>query len=81
MTTSKLDIKQVNLQLAELADRVAAGGEEIVVTRDGTPVAKLVAADPPAAENLLPREPGSAEGMIWMSDDFDDPLDDFAEYM
>ena len=77
MTTSNLDIKEVNLHLAELADRVAAGGEEIVVTRDGRPVAKLVAADPPAAENLRPREPGSAEGMVWMSDDFDEPLDDF----
>jgi phosphatidylinositol alpha-1,6-mannosyltransferase len=27
------------------------------------------------------RKFGSAKGMIWMSDDFDEPLDDFAEYM
>ena len=81
MTTSNLDIKEVNLHLAELADRVAAGGEEIVVTRDGRPVAKLVAADPPAADYLQPREPGSAEGMFIVPDDFDDPVEDFADYM
>ncbi len=27
------------------------------------------------------RHPGSAKGLVWMSDDFDDPLEDFAEYM
>ena len=25
--------------------------------------------------------PGCAKDKVWMSDDFDDPLDDFAEYM
>lgn len=29
---------------------------------------------------LSPRKAGSAEGLISMSDDFDDPLDDFREY-
>jgi antitoxin (DNA-binding transcriptional repressor) of toxin-antitoxin stability system len=30
-----------------------------------------------------PRHPkfGSAAGLIWMSEDFDEPLEDFAEYM
>lgn len=31
-------------------------------------------------EERSPREPGSAKGKIWMSDDFDAPLEDFAEY-
>jgi hypothetical protein len=26
------------------------------------------------------RKAGSAKGLIWMSDDFDEPLEDFAEY-
>jgi hypothetical protein len=30
---------------------------------------------------LHPRKAGSAKGMVKMSDDFDAPLDDFAEYM
>ncbi len=28
-----------------------------------------------------PRKPGSAAGQIWMAPDFDEPLDDFKEYM
>jgi hypothetical protein len=28
----------------------------------------------------VPRQPGSARGLIWMADDFDAPLDDFKDY-
>jgi hypothetical protein len=34
-----------------------------------------------APSRNLKRKAGSLEGKIWMSDDFDDPLDDFGEYM
>ncbi|MEG4045362.1 DUF2281 domain-containing protein [Microcoleus sp. Pol17_C1] len=27
------------------------------------------------------RQAGSAKGMVWMSDDFDEPLEEFKEYM
>lgn len=27
------------------------------------------------------RRAGSAQGLVWMSDDFDEPLEDFKEYM
>ncbi|MEG5139675.1 MULTISPECIES: DUF2281 domain-containing protein [unclassified Microcoleus] len=27
------------------------------------------------------RQPGSAKGMVCMSDDFDEPLEEFKEYM
>ena len=29
----------------------------------------------------MPRYPGSAAGLIWLTDDFDEPLEDFKEYM
>ena len=35
----------------------------------------------PIEESEPPRELGSAKGKVWMSEDFDDPLDDFKEYM
>jgi hypothetical protein len=38
-----------------------------------------VTSGPPQKEG--PIEPGSAEGMFWMSDDFDEPLEEFEEYM
>jgi prevent-host-death family protein len=62
---------------AHLADLVAkaAPGEEIVITQDDKPVARLVAENVPT---MQPRVPGSAKGMIaYMADDFDAPLEDF----
>ena len=45
-------------------------GEEIVIAKAGKPVARLV----PFAPTGLVRKPGTAKGMITMSDDFDAPL-------
>ncbi|HTQ79112.1 MAG TPA: type II toxin-antitoxin system prevent-host-death family antitoxin [Thermoanaerobaculia bacterium] len=53
--------------LSRLLDRALAG-EEVIVTRSGKPVAKLVP---------LPRErrrPGSLAGRLTISPDFDAPL-------
>jgi prevent-host-death family protein len=55
----------------------AAQGEDVVITRDERPVAKLVAVQQPKPRPRF----GSAKGLITMADDFDAPLDDFREYM
>lgn len=55
--------------LSRLAER-AAGGEEIVIARNGRPVARLVPLDEPRGQ----RQFGFWTGKVWMSDDFDDPL-------
>ena len=31
-------------------------------------------------QSLVPRQPGSAKGLIWIADDFDAPLDEFRDY-
>jgi prevent-host-death family protein len=54
--------------LSRLAERAAAG-EEIVIARNGKPVARLV-----AVEERKPRRLGWAKGQIKIRDDFDDPL-------
>jgi hypothetical protein len=38
-------------------------------------------ANAPAPVNRLAEIRGLGKGKVWMSDDFDEPLDDFAEYM
>lgn len=48
--------------------RQVSNGEEVVIERDGTPVARLVAIAPPKQEF------GWARNEIWIADDFDDPL-------
>jgi prevent-host-death family protein len=65
-------VKQVNVheaktQLSRLLQDVEEG-EEVVIARNGTPVAKLV----PHVEERKPREPGWAKGRMWMAPDFDD---------
>ena len=54
--------------LSKLAER-AARGEEIVIARNGTPLARLV----PLLERP-PRKLGLAKGSIRIGEDFDDPL-------
>jgi prevent-host-death family protein len=64
-----VNIHEAKTHLSKLLARVC-GGEEIVIARAGKPVARLVPVEPPRA----PRQPGSAKGQIWISDDFNAPL-------
>jgi prevent-host-death family protein len=67
----QINIYTAKTQLSRLVDQANAG-EEVVITRHGRPVARLVPAA--AAE---PRKPGLLEGEgYWMADDFDAPLPD-----
>ena len=66
-------MRQVNLyeaktNLSRLVDE-ALSGEEIVIARAGKPLVRLV----PCRAEDKPRRPGKAK--IWISDDFDAPLD------
>jgi prevent-host-death family protein len=70
---TQLDISQAKSDLSKLLD-LAIQGEEIVITQDDKPVAKIS-----PIKRLLKR--GSAKGKVWISDDFDQPLEDFQEYM
>jgi prevent-host-death family protein len=56
-------------QLSRLAER-AANGEEIVIARNGRPLAKLGPLDDQGKARRL----GLWKGQVWMSDDFDAPL-------
>ena len=53
------------------------GGKEVVITRGGQPVVKLL----PLTGKKRKRRFGSARGLIKISDDFDKPLEDFKDYM
>jgi prevent-host-death family protein len=72
----RIDIEKAKETLPELLD-AATGGQEVVLTRDDRPVARLV----PIADERRPRRFGSARSLITISDDFDAPPEDFADYM
>ena len=69
-------LEEASAQLEGLVGRVEQSGEEIVITRDNRPVAKLVAL--PVAR-ARPRF-GSAKGLIEIAEDFDAPLEDLKDY-
>ena len=49
--------------------RAVAGGEEVLITRGGRPVARLVAAGPPQRRTL-----GGDVGLLVVPEDFNAPL-------
>lgn len=75
--TFAIEVAQAGAQLETLIQEVDAGAE-VVITRDGHPVARLVSA---TAETATERVPGSAKGLFTVPDDFDAPLEDFRDYM
>jgi len=67
-----VNVHEAKTHLSRLLERVERG-EEIVLARAGTPVAKLVPIEPKKTRGLF----GKYRGQIWMSEDFDDPLPGF----
>lgn len=70
-----VSIHEAKTHFSRLIKRAEAG-EEIVVRRGGTPVAKIVAYRP----SQTARQPGSLKGRIAIAEDFDETPDDFAAY-
>ncbi len=70
-------VEDITLTLPELLDRLSPG-DELILTRNHQPVAKLVREKPPERK---PRVPGLGKGMITIVSDDEDHLKDFAEYM
>jgi prevent-host-death family protein len=72
-------LKEAQAQLADLIAKSLAG-EEIIITEDEKPVARLIA-DKPTTPRRKPRVPGSAKGQLTIHQEDDEHLKDFAEYM
>jgi antitoxin (DNA-binding transcriptional repressor) of toxin-antitoxin stability system len=70
-------IEVAQAKLAELIAQLAPG-EELVITQNELPIARLFA-EPTSARK--PRRPGSAKGLLTIVSDDDEHLADFAEYM
>ena len=76
---SQLDMAEAKTQLQELLE-IALQGEEVVITQGDRPIAKLVPLVPLTEKPR--RQFGSMKDIIWVADDFDEPLtEEFKEYM
>ena len=71
-----IDVNEAKQRLSELIEQVIAG-DKIIITKRGQPIVKLVAITKHRRKRLF----GSARGLIKISNDFDEPLEDFREYM
>lgn len=69
MTTKAVDVHEVQSNLEKLLSLVRQGNE-IILTQDSTPLARLV----PIETSSSPRKAGLHRGAICASEDFDEPL-------
>ncbi len=70
-----VNIHEAKTHLSRLIKKVI-NGEEVLIAKGNKPLVKLVSID-----NKKPtRKIGSAKGIIKISKDFDESLDDFQEY-
>lgn len=67
--SASVPLAAAKTQLSSLVER-AAGGEEIVITRHGKPVARIIG----LPEQREPRKPVNNIGLRDVADDFDAPL-------
>lgn len=77
MTT--ITIEEAKARLSELIQDLTPG-EEVVITEGDRPVARLVAAEADPKPRRVPRL-GTLRGTVLSMEHFDDPLEDFKEYM
>jgi prevent-host-death family protein len=68
---SEVSVYNARAEFSRLIDRALAG-EEIVITRNGEPVVRLV----PCKQKIPRRRPGALKGLFEVTDAFFEPLPD-----
>jgi antitoxin (DNA-binding transcriptional repressor) of toxin-antitoxin stability system len=76
-TMSTVTIEEAQAKLPELIEQLGAG-EELVITRNEQPVARLLAEPSPKHES---RKAGSAKGILTVVAEDDEHLEHFKEYL
>jgi len=74
---STVTLEEAQAHLPQLIEQLRPG-EELVITRDQKPVARLQAEQRPKRK---PRQPGNCKGMLTIVAEDEEHLKDFAEYM
>ncbi len=75
---STITIQEAQSNLADLIHRLQPG-DEVSITENEKTVARLVATSPEFTPKL--RQFGTMRGSVLSMEHFDDPLEDFEEYM
>ncbi|RMF11683.1 MAG: type II toxin-antitoxin system Phd/YefM family antitoxin [Candidatus Dadabacteria bacterium] len=73
----QVTIHEAKTHLSRLL-RLVIQGEEVIIAKGSRPIARLEALEGVRPERHIGSDPGL---IVSMSDDFDEPLDDFVPYM
>lgn len=63
----QINIHEAKTHLSRLLEEVEAG-EEVIIARNGRPIARLVPHKPVRTQ----RKPGALKGKIWLAEDFNE---------
>jgi len=77
-TMESVTIQEAQAKLPDLIHKLTPGAE-VLITENDQPVARLVPTAPTLARK--PRQFGTLKGTVLSMEHFDDPLEDFEEYM
>ncbi len=72
----QVNIHQAKTNLSKLIKK-AVNGEEVIIAKGNVPLVKIVG----LASHKPKRKLGSATGFIDIAQDFDEPLEDFEDYI
>jgi antitoxin (DNA-binding transcriptional repressor) of toxin-antitoxin stability system len=78
-----IDIAELTPHAQALLNQIKPG-EELIVTSQNQTVARIIRVNGQETEpggKRKRRRAGTAKGNVWMAPDFNEPLEDFAEYM
>ncbi len=78
--STTITVEEAQAKLKGLEIHQMAPGEEVIITEDQQPIAKLVSEPPRARPGLRP-PPGLGKGCITVISDDDEHLKDFEDYM
>ncbi|MGH3978459.1 MAG: type II toxin-antitoxin system Phd/YefM family antitoxin [Pseudonocardiaceae bacterium] len=73
--SKQVNVYEAKTQLSKLLEQVEAG-DEVVIARNGKPVARLV-----PLQRTAPRVLGSLRGKIWVAPDFDEANEELTDLM
>jgi len=77
---NQVSLKEAENTLSALIQKVIKG-EEVLITQNQEPIAKLISVYVEKSTSKKRIKAGSAKGLIKIADDFDEPLEDFKDYM
>lgn len=66
----EVNVHEAKTQLSRLLKKVEEG-EEVIIARSGEPIARIISFEGRKQKRVL----GEDAGKVWISEDFDDPVD------